>query len=86
MPADRIKKTKVLKKNIQCQIMDKKNAIKLKIFFYFQTRIALMEARERPCRSSSLQLPTLSTQVKALVNTLIIPTKWVYTVHQFQKY
>ena len=29
MPADRIKKTKVFKRNFECQIMDKKNAIKL---------------------------------------------------------
>ena len=28
MPADRIKKTKVLERNFECQIMDKKNAIR----------------------------------------------------------
>ena len=28
MPADRIKKTKVFKRNFECQIMDKKNAIR----------------------------------------------------------
>ena len=30
MPADRIKKTKVFKRNFECQIMDKKNAIRFK--------------------------------------------------------
>ena len=28
MPADRIKKTKVVERNFECQIMDKKNAIR----------------------------------------------------------
>ena len=28
MPADRIKKTKVFERNFECQIMDKKNAIR----------------------------------------------------------
>ena len=28
MPADRIKKAKVFEKNLECQIMDKKNAIR----------------------------------------------------------
>ena len=28
MPADRIKKTKVFKRNFECRIMDKKNAIR----------------------------------------------------------
>ena len=33
MPADRIKKTKVFERNLECQIMDKKNAIKSEIFY-----------------------------------------------------
>ena len=32
MPADRIKKTKVFERNFECQIMDKKNAVRLKAF------------------------------------------------------
>ena len=37
MPADRIKKTKVLERNFECQIMDKKNAIRCESFLNHNT-------------------------------------------------
>ena len=37
MPADQIQKTKVLERNFECQIMDKKNAIRSESILYQNT-------------------------------------------------